>query len=399
MSLRIALTVNYSPWSPYSGGGQSSTHQLATALSRRGHEVWVVYTKAQWEQINIPQELTYKALFADFPGFKSKSSSLGRPFSAFSVKRIVGNLLRIKNIQIVHSQGEEGALLANLRPRQSFAFITTPRYPNFPKVLLQDRPHLLGKLLLWITNPKYFSLGRTLETADIVAPTSQATTSLLKTAYVLDPEKFHVIPNGVANCFLEVLRSSDAESGPILFFGRLDRKKGCDVLLKAISLLEEPIPVMIIGRGPEKCHLTNQVKHLNLSGQVSFEDWLSSPKLAEKLSSASMVVLPSSEESFGNTMVESMASGAPLITTHVGSIPEVVLDGKTGILVPPNDPDSLAKAISKLLTDRTLANTLGAEGKKHVRSHFSWETTADKFEYIYRQMLQTSFHLSGSVRK
>src|SRR3954451_18857742 len=72
--MRCILTVNFSPWSRYSGGGQRSTHNLARALVKRGHEVTVVFTKAPWEQVPLPPDLPYQVVWAALPGVRRTSS-------------------------------------------------------------------------------------------------------------------------------------------------------------------------------------------------------------------------------------------------------------------------------------------------------------------------------------
>jgi glycosyltransferase involved in cell wall biosynthesis len=88
--------------------------------------------------------------------------------------------------------------------------------------------------------------------------------------------------------------------------------------------------------------------------------------------------LPSEQEGFGIVFLEAMASGLPVVSTTAAAIPEVVLDGQTGLLVPPRDVPALAEALLRLLGDPALVARLRAGGRQHVR-RFSWEQVADRF--------------------
>jgi len=114
--------------------------------------------------------------------------------------------------------------------------------------------------------------------------------------------------------------------------------------------------------------------------------WMTHEALAEVLTSARMAVLPSRTESFGLAVVSSMAVGAPVISTRAGSIPEIIEDGATGLLVEPDAPEALAEAIGRLLRDRSLAGRLGRAGRLHVRRHFTWDIVAEAFEQIYTSL-------------
>jgi glycosyltransferase involved in cell wall biosynthesis len=104
-------------------------------------------------------------------------------------------------------------------------------------------------------------------------------------------------------------------------------------------------------------------------------------------------VLPSLEESFGNTMAESMALGVPVLSTTAGSIPEVVKHGEHGLLVPPDDAQALAAAMGALGADPALRARLGAAGKVYASAHFTWDASAAAFERVYAQALANNREL------
>jgi glycosyltransferase involved in cell wall biosynthesis len=105
------------------------------------------------------------------------------------------------------------------------------------------------------------------------------------------------------------------------------------------------------------------------------------------LAAAAVSVLPSISEGISNTLLESMAAGVPVVASRVGGTPEVIEDGEHGLLVPPNDPEVLAGAISRVLGDPILAAKLGANGRRRVTQEFSFEAVVRQTEDLYRKLL------------
>jgi glycosyltransferase involved in cell wall biosynthesis len=95
-----------------------------------------------------------------------------------------------------------------------------------------------------------------------------------------------------------------------------------------------------------------------------------------------------------NSLLEAMAAGKPVVATDAGGSPEVVIDGKTGILVPPNDPEALADAMLRLLADRELARSLGEAGRVRVQSEFTLETMVARLEELYDSLLAARVSIS-----
>jgi glycosyltransferase involved in cell wall biosynthesis len=128
--------------------------------------------------------------------------------------------------------------------------------------------------------------------------------------------------------------------------------------------------------------LQARVRQLQLERRVHFVTWLDAPQLAALVRRASFAVLPSLEESFGNTMAEALALGVPVISTTAGSIPEVVEHGRTGLLVPVGDAVALGGAIRALSGDAELRRKLGEAGRVEVRGRLGWDATAAAFERV-----------------
>jgi glycosyltransferase involved in cell wall biosynthesis len=193
----------------------------------------------------------------------------------------------------------------------------------------------------------------------------------------------------VSEVFCSVRRPNDAPSGPIVFFGRLDRSKGADVLLQALARIESAArSCVIIGRGEQSDALHRIADELGIRSSVMIKDWMVPADLARVLGRASMAVLPSREESFGNAIAEAMATGAPVISTTAGSVPELITNGENGLLVPPDDPIALAAAIQKLQHDPVYAAAMGENARRIILERFTWSRVARTFEGIYNELSQ-----------
>jgi glycosyltransferase involved in cell wall biosynthesis len=387
--MRIVLTVNYSPWSRYSGGSQHATHRLAVALSERGHRVSVVYTKPPWERVATPVGLPYDIRWAGFFGLRSSPNAPLRVFNAWTVARAVAAILTDEPIDIVHSQGEEGALLPRLRERRrGFHVVVTARYPTYPRGAARRSRGGLGSAWRWAVFPKYLAMEYLVRHADARCATSSASRESLSRAFGVSAQQTHVVPNGVDPIFSAVTRRTTARHGPIVFFGRIERSKGVDTLIEALAKRRDaPFPpAVVIGRGAWERAARAAAERLGLADRIEFRGWLDRDALASTLATARLAVLPSRAESFGNAMVEAMAAGVPVLSTNVGSIPEVTDDGRVARLVPAGDPDRLAHAISDLVQRPEEAEALGRQGREFVARAFSWSRTASHYERIYAEL-------------
>lgn len=387
--MNIILTIDFSPWSAYSGGAQRSTHNLAKALCRRGHDVSVVYTKPPWEAVDYPDDLPYDVHWATFFDLRSRRNAPLRPVNASSVARVVERLLCRHQHTIVHSNGEEGGMIHPLRRRHRFGFVSTPRHPRYPATLLNnERLSLLKKVWMALTEGKYLMQGRAARHADLCVPPSAFAAALVRRAFNLTAAQLRVVPNGVPEEFLSYDHAPDAlEDGPLVFFGRFAHTKGVDTLIEALGVLGTQAPrSLLIGRGSEQAALQRRIAALGLQDTVTVLPWMPHDQLAQTLTTARMVVLPSREENFSLAVLAAMAVGVPVIGTCVGGTPEIIDHEKTGLLVAPDQPLALARAIARLLYDPALAHRLGHQGRTYVRTHLTWDRVAESFETLYQNL-------------
>jgi glycosyltransferase involved in cell wall biosynthesis len=175
----------------------------------------------------------------------------------------------------------------------------------------------------------------------------------------------------------------------LLAIGRLVPIKGLDVLLDSVARARREVPGLTLelaGDGPLRAELEAQVARLGLDGAVTFHGrvWPVAPLLV----TAAAVAIPSRGEGFGMVALEAMERGRAVVASRVGGLPEIVEDGATGLLVPPEDPEALAAALVSVLGDLDRARALGAAGRARAVAEFPAERPADELDRLYRELLR-----------
>jgi len=151
---------------------------------------------------------------------------------------------------------------------------------------------------------------------------------------------------------------------------RAAREKGVEHLIRAFEQISQPAVLVYMGDGPDFVRLERMRLQSSAKGRVIFAGYR--PDAKRLMEGADVCVVPSVwEEAFGLAALEPMARGVPVIATSVGGIPEVVIDGETGMLVPPADPGALAHALESMLEDASLRGRMGEEGRARAAQHFS----------------------------
>jgi glycosyltransferase involved in cell wall biosynthesis len=164
--------------------------------------------------------------------------------------------------------------------------------------------------------------------------------------------------------------------------------KGHRFLLEACHLVKQRYPrfvVLLIGEGPCRSELERLAKDLHLEAEIRFLG--ARQDVPRLLSVVGMVVLPSLHEGLPNAILEAMAAGKPVVATRVGGIPEAVVHGETGLLVPPADPGALAEAILALLGDPGRAGAMGRAGRDRVVKKFGMDRMVLETQKLYEELL------------
>ncbi|MBU0512919.1 MAG: glycosyltransferase [Chloroflexi bacterium] len=224
--------------------------------------------------------------------------------------------------------------------------------------------------------------------------TCEAVSHILETREGISDQQIETISNGILEPERRIppTRPKDwlAPEGyvSVVCVGRLSPEKGQDLLLQALAKLKKQnmqVYTVFIGDGPQRDQLSTDVVRLDLQNRVSFLGIRSD--VYDWLFNADIFVLPSDWEGVSLAILEAMAASLPVVATAVGGTPEVVLDGVTGLLVPPRDPDALAKAILRLLGDPGLRLRMGQAGRERVEKHFAISETVRKTEALYQKLL------------
>ena len=239
----------------------------------------------------------------------------------------------------------------------------------------------------------------------VIAVSRGMARDVLATYPQLDPERLHVVVNGIdtreyapveATDVLE-RHGIDVSTPYALFVGRMTRQKGLAHLLRAAR--ELPGQLVLYAGAPDTPEIAGETEALvaqlqhSRPGVVWVREMLPRVDVVQLLSHATAFVCPSVYEPLGIVNLEAMACGTAVVASAVGGIPEVVVDGTTGLLVPydENDPrdfeTGLATALATVLSDPASAATMGAAGRARVVAEFGWETVARQTMSVYASVL------------
>ena len=168
---------------------------------------------------------------------------------------------------------------------------------------------------------------------------------------------------------------------------RLSRVKRHDVLLAAFAACRASVPdaqLLLVGDGDARELLLNQAQSLGIAGDLILSGTLPNAPLPQQL--FDIAALTSENEGFPNSLVEASACAVPVVATRVGGVPDVLLEGRTGLGVGVDDVSATAAALSMLLADRGLRERLGTAGRQHVVSRFSESAAIDRLLSLYARV-------------
>lgn len=351
------------------GGVATFIKTLAEGLMNKGHSLYLV-TGTDGQNQRILEAFK-----------KSGMEVLTVPYSKnrlVLLKRFlkpVFNLIKQKKIDIIHSQHR----------LTHFAAITAGKRFTVPRLLTM---HTFKE--------DHKKLTKFWKNETITVPSKTLKNQLIN-HYGLNEKAIHVIHNTISpkvevNEKLVSLLKRNVFINPELFYvtyiGRLSNEKGIDVLLESIALVAAQntnIAFRIFGDGCELPRLKQQSLDLDIDPEIIFRG--ATKNVNELLSLTDLCVLPSRSENFSLFILESLRLGKPVLATNVGGTPEIIKDGQTGILVEPNNPGKLAKAILSLYNDEFLLDRLAKEGCEKFRREFSADKFMDSYIKQYEKLI------------
>ena len=211
--------------------------------------------------------------------------------------------------------------------------------------------------------------------------------------------KICVVPNGIHQPNPELLLSVDSvrrelnvpQDAPLLVcVARLEREKGINSLIEAIPLVHHAFPetyCAIAGSGSLKDQLTEQIQNLQLQEKVHLVGFYSD--VLSLINAADLFILPSPAEPFGLVLLEAMALAKPVVACRAGGPKEIVQDGKTGLLSPPNDSSAMSDAIIQLLNDVKKRQVYGQCGYERFQESYTAEKMVENTLKTYQQAMQS----------
>ncbi|GAA1907408.1 glycogen synthase [Lapillicoccus jejuensis] len=251
--------------------------------------------------------------------------------------------------------------------------------------------------------------------AAVVAVSAGMRADILASYPSLDPARVHVVHNGIDSQLWQPARDEDVvrqhgidpDRPSVVFVGRITRQKGLPYLLRAAAALPEGVQLVLCAGAPDTPEILAEVEQLvadlraQRDGVVWIQQMLPRNEVVAILSAATVFACPSVYEPLGIVNLEAMACELAVVATATGGIPEVVVDGETGWLVPieqvtdgsgtPVDPDrfvaDLGAALVDAVSDGERAKRFGLAGRQRAVEHFSWASIGDRTMEVYRSVL------------
>jgi glycosyltransferase involved in cell wall biosynthesis len=307
--------------------------------------------------------------------------------------------------------------------RQACDIVHVHYYPQFATLIKRLNPglrvilHMHGE---WLTQVKFNDLSSRLRQIDLVVSCSEFITKGIAIRFPQIASRCRTVPMGVSADFFSLgsqHRHPDHCSSPrLLCVGRISPEKGIHVLLDAFELIIRHFPnVALTVVGPEWVAPREDITDLSLEKDIAAglapfyrDSYLAQlkrklgPNAAKKVTFAGLVahsdvpafykeadiyIGPSLYESFGVSIIEAMTAGVPVVATRVGAVPEVISEGKSGLIVESNNPSAIADAVIKLLSDSELRNSMSLAARDMIWKRFSWETICSALMQTYREVL------------
>jgi glycosyltransferase involved in cell wall biosynthesis len=372
-SLKIIFVIRY--FYPFIGGLEKKALNLAAALVQRGVRVEIVTSRFfnKWPQKETIQGIPIYRL----PSPRIKIA--GAFIYLFSLCSYIFN--NRKNICIIHAfqVGYSSALAVFMGRLFNKPTILNLAGSGGGGDICRHRSTPWGRVFL-------FFCCRALR---IVIVNQEMYRELKTVAY--DVRSIVRIPNGVdLKTFKpaenrDLVREKMGMQGKtlILYTGRLSREKGLDFLIRVFSKLapEEPAILYIIGDGPERSRLQNQVRNATLENAVHIRKAVND--VVPFLQAADIFIMPSWHEGLSNSILEAMACGLPVIATRVEGNAELIEHGVNGLLVAPGNDAQLVTACLSLISDSAQARALGQNAQKTVHGKYTMEQVVEQYITLY----------------
>ncbi|HSE61328.1 MAG TPA: glycosyltransferase [Candidatus Saccharimonadales bacterium] len=391
--MKVVIATPY--YHPHVGGVEVYVRNIATRLKEMGWEVCLVTTGDRSAKTTVTQQDGMRVYRL---GYQFKLSNT--PVS-FTWRRDIERIITSEKPDVINGHAPVpyfADMVERLRGR--IPFVLT--YHNdvvkerWPFTMLAKLAHL-------------FLIAGTLRRANRIIATSDYYASRSR-HLAPHTHKLSVVPPGIDAAIFTTdadgatVRKAHDGKRIILFVGSLSRAqahKGLDTLIASMAIVKQRIPnaqLVVVGEGDNLAHYQQTVYSAGLQDDVAFVGCKTHAELAGYYAASDVVVLPSTNntEGFGMVLIEASACGVPVVGTEVGGIPFAIQDGKTGLLVPPRNPEALAASIGTILEDASLAARLGRAGAARAKTQFDWDMLTASTSHALTQAIQpTIAHVAG----
>ncbi|MDO9107862.1 MAG: glycosyltransferase [Coriobacteriia bacterium] len=356
------------------GGGEHHLLRLARGCREWGYRVGVVCA-AQSGLERMARE----------DGFEVWPVRMGRLHPSSS--RRLARLFRQAAPDIVHAHGFHATLAACPAAKGARVRSVLATVHSMPSAPLDLRPGVLGRLEFAIRSSLYRRVARHVDR--FICVVDAARSDLIRMG--LDAGSITVISNGIPNPAVDVVRAERPDTAQVLIgsVGRLESAKGYEYLVDAADIALQSsgadMRFQLVGDGSTREALRSQAAMLGLGGSFEFSGWSAEP--LSSIARMDIYVCPSITETTNLTVLEAMSLGLPVIATRVGGLPEAVLDGETGYIVPSRRSDLLARRIVELVGDPEKRAAMGEAGRRRFESRFTLECMLAGHRELYRMQL------------
>jgi D-inositol-3-phosphate glycosyltransferase len=358
---------------------------LCSALAEQGVDVTLLTCDETIvpDGLPFPVELTFQGIFGQAPAWQ-RGLHYGRALGRIVCRRL-REIPQVVHVHFFHALPLDYAFLVGMHIRGHRLVISAHDVRPFDA-----------------QGWSMFFVERIYRLADMLIAHSRASHDALLDMGIA-PERVAVVPLGNYLKYADKTQLSPAEArqqlglpadGPvILFFGQIKEVKGLDVLLRAMPRVAKVRPdVRLIIAG--KVWKDNWSLYASLIDDLHLKSWMDlhlryipDDQVVTFFAAADVIALPYRHIYQSAVLMLALSRGRPVVATRVGGLAEVVQDGETGYLVPPDDPEALAGAILRLLADPQTAQKMGLQGQKLVREHYSWSRIATLTRQVYENVL------------
>jgi glycosyltransferase involved in cell wall biosynthesis len=398
--MKICLvSQEYPPETPWGGIG-TVTLGKAQCLARMGHEVHVISRSADAAAPDLRTEADGGIIVHrmqppghEFPIYCRGTYLLGY---TWFVLRQLSRVMEQTALDVIDFPEFGGEGFAYQLDRTVWNWLPVVVNIHGPLAMFVEHfgwPEKGNRFERFATFMEQFSIHR----ADAVMAVSSTIADLASRAYDFPREQIDVVHGGVhADVFTPAPGGNPVAARPtVLFVGNIIENKGVDTLFEAVMRLRPKYPdilLQIVGKEDHELvpRFRARMQSDGAEDNVRFVGFVDMQKLPKLYRAAHVFCAPAEFEGLGTVYLEAMACGCPVVASTAGGTHESVLDGETGLLVPPRDVAATATALDRLLADATLRRRMGEAGRRRIDSYFSMEKFTERVVPVYEKAISRS---------